>query len=126
MDFEAHHLSELGRELAVGDLSFRNSEAAQAFEGQIDTALGEINCHVLPEIRKLQGSARAVGKALALFVSIATDVEDDAAHRVGRVAAITEDVIERLVAMYRLVLPKGLEKIGEGLLRNLTGDDGFA
>src|SRR5262249_28066254 len=45
-------------------------------ERDVDAALVEVARNVLPEICELEGRTRGIGKALALFVAIATEVEN--------------------------------------------------
>src|SRR5207253_10069809 len=60
----------------------------QGVERNINAAPLEIARHVLPEIGKLQRGTRVVGELLPLGVAITTQVKHQAAHRVGRIAAI--------------------------------------
>src|SRR5437899_5741448 len=64
----------------------------QGVERNINAAPLEIARHVLPEIGKLQRSTRVVGELLPLGVAITAQVKHQAAHRVGRIAAIAEHV----------------------------------
>src|SRR6266851_1906621 len=82
--------------------------------------------NILPEIGELKRGASGVGKTLALFVTIAAKIEDQASDGIGGIDAIIQHRIPSGIALYGLVLAKGLEQIGKGLLGNILCDDGFA
>src|SRR6202035_1230886 len=85
-------------------------------ERDVHATFLEVAGDVLPKVRELQRGASGVGKKLALFVPIAAEIQDQAADRVRRIRAIVQDRVPARVALDRLVLPKGLQQIGEGLL----------
>ena len=74
--------------------------------------------HVLPVLGQLQRGADGIGQLGPRRGEAAEDVEHDPAHRVGRQAAVAEQVLEGLVTGNGLVLPVGLDQVEEGLHRD--------
>ena len=77
--------------------------------------------HILPEVGELKSGAGVVGPPLALFVAIAEKVEDEAAHRVGRVVAIVKQVLVGGMALSRLVHTIGGDELEKGFTGDLEG-----
>ena len=125
----AHELAELGSGDAVGDDLVGHAEAAHVFLRDIDSALEVVDADVLPEVGELQAGAGCVGKFEILFSRLgghfSAGVEHQAADGIGRVAAVVDHAVHGFVARNTLVLAKSDEQIGERLLGNGAGADGF-
>src|SRR5579862_5255170 len=67
--FELEQLAECRRIFTVKNHSLADTKPAQVFEWEVDSSLGEVGTHVLPEIRQLQGGTSVVRKALAIVVA---------------------------------------------------------
>jgi hypothetical protein len=113
-------------EAVLDDVGLGQAVRGGGIERNVDAALFEVPSDVLPEIGELQCSASGVGKALALVVTIAAQIEDEAPDRIGGIEAIIQHRIPSGTALYGLILAKGLEQIGKRLPGNILGDDGFA
>ena len=98
----------------------------ERFQRNIDAPLFKVACDVLPEIRQLQRRARRIGKPLPLRIAVAAQIKDEAAHRVRRIAAVSEDVVPGGVTVNGLVLAKRDEQIGKRLDGNVERGNGFA
>ncbi len=122
----AQQRAKLRRGDAAGDGLVAHAEAAHVFLRKIDAVLGEVDAHILPEVGELQRGAGGVGEAEVLFIHFAAGIEHKAADGIGRVAAVAQHVVHGLVARDGLVLAKGDEQIGERLLGNRAGADGFS
>ena len=69
-------------------------EPVEVLLGEVDPAAVEVTRDVLPEVRQLERGADLVRTRLALRVPVAEEREHDAADRVGRRAAVGDDVGE--------------------------------
>ena len=125
LDFESHQCAKGRRVAAASDVVFVDRESAKVFEREIDSSLGVVGSYVLPEVGELQGGAGEIGKALALGVAVAAEVENEMADRIRGVAAVGEYVVESFEAGNCLVLAKGDQQVGEFVLRNVEFADGF-
>ena len=103
-----HQTDEAIIEAALNDIAFSKALGCGGVEGDIDTTFVEVARCVLPEIRELQRGASSVGKALALLVAIAAEVEDQAANRIGGIDAVTENGVPIRVTLRGLILAKSL------------------
>src|SRR5262249_8275326 len=121
-----HQLAEGGREAALRDLNFCDTEALEAFERKIDAALAVVYRDVLPEVSELQCGAGVVGEVLAFRVGVAAEAKDEMADGVRGVLAVVEDVSEGRKARDGLVAAEGDEQIGELVLRDAELLDGLA
>ena len=81
---------------------------------------------VLPEIRKLQAHADRVGKAERLLIGCPRKVQNEPPHRVGRAAAVVEQVLPGRVLVNGSVLPESREQVRENRLRDTELADRFA
>ncbi len=124
-DFKLHHLAERGSVFAVADYCFAHAEAAQVFEGKINSSFGKIRAHVLPEVRELQRGAGVIGKLLALGIAVSADIKHKVAHRIRRIPAIAQQIVERFVAADTLILPESGQQIREFMFRNFKLAHGF-
>ena len=102
-----------GRVLAVANRFFAHAEAPQILQRKINPSLVIVHAHVLPEIRQLQRGASVVGKPLPLGIAIAAQVQHQMPHRIRRIAAVAQQIVERLVAADTLILPERGQQIGE-------------
>jgi hypothetical protein len=64
---------------------------------------------------QLQPAADRVGEPHALGRRRAEDVEHEVADRIGRELAVAEQVVDRLVGRYALILAIGVDQPAEGL-----------
>src|SRR5437763_11106864 len=126
LNFKSHQLTELRSKFPRCNLLLSDAEAAQVLERQIDAALVEIHADILPKVGKLQRCAGEIGKLLAFFILIAANIENQPPYRIGRVTAITEQVVEAFIAINELVLPKRAEQVSKRLAWNVTGANGLA
>src|SRR6202044_4032447 len=94
--------------------------------GNINATFFEVARNVLPEICELQGGTSIVGKFLPRFVSIATEIKNEPANRIGRVNTIVDQGLPVRIAVHCLALAEGAQQIGEGLGRNVLCADRFA
>ena len=82
-----HEGAELRRGHAAGDGFHAYAEAIHVVARNIDTAFGEIDAHILPEVGELQGRAGQVGepKVFVDFVGghFAAGIEHKAAYWIG-------------------------------------------
>src|SRR6266849_6594155 len=113
-------------EAAMDDVGFGEAVGSGNVERDVDAADFEVAPDVLPEIGELECGTGGVGEALARLVAITAEVEDETADGISRVHAIVDDRIPVGIALHRLVLTKGFQKVGEVLLGDVLGDDGFA
>lgn len=60
------------------------------------------------------------------LIAITAEIEDQAAHGIRGIHAVTEDRVPVGVTLDGLILAKGLEEIGEGLARQVFSNNGFA
>ena len=67
---------------------------AQVFERKIDSSLGIVVAHVLPEIGQLQRGTGEIRKGLPIGIAISAEIENQMAHRIRRVAAVAQQVFE--------------------------------
>src|SRR5690348_12803503 len=111
---------------AFDDIIFRKAMRCDSIKRNIDAAFVQVARNVLPEIGKLQSGAGGVGKALALLVAIAAEIEDQTAHGIRRIEAVAENRVPIRITLGRLVLAKRLEQIGERLPGNVFGDNRLA
>src|ERR1017187_2731929 len=78
----------------------------------------KIDRHVLPEVGELQSRASGVGKPLPLLIGMAAQVEHQAAHRIRRIAAISQYFVPVAVARDGLILHESLDQVGKRLAGN--------
>ena len=102
----------------------RIAVALEHIQRQIDAILFQIHDHILPEIGELQRRASGVGKRLPLRVAIAAQPQHQAAHRIRRIAAVVEQLLEVAIARDGLILLEGLDQIVERLDRQVVLRDG--
>ena len=55
-----------------------------------------IDGDILPEVRQLQGRAGVIGKLLALPSRISAQIQHQMSHRIGRIAAVAQQIVESL------------------------------
>ena len=91
---------------ALDDVLFGDSLGRGGVEWNINAALVEIARNVLPEIRQLQRRAGRIGEELAGFVTVATEVEDQSADRIGGIDAIPENGVPVRITLGGLILAK--------------------
>ena len=108
------------------DVGFGDFVRGGDVERDVDAAFFEIARDVLPEIGELERGAGRVGEMLAFGVAIAAEIENEAADGIRGVDAVVDDGVPIFVAFYELILAKGFEQVGEGLLRNVLREHGFA
>ena len=104
--------------LALGEHRLVIAEAAAMGLRQIDPPPGPVQGHVLAEVGQLQPGADRVGQPRPGLIVASPEVKDQAADGVGRVAAIVEHLVGRLVAIDLLVLPEGRQEIDERVGRD--------
>src|SRR5689334_16955485 len=126
LDFKLHHRAERWSVLIVRDVQFAHSKAAEVLERQIDAVFGVINADILPEVCKLQGRTGEIGKLLSLCVAISAEIENEVAYRIGRVVAVSENVVEGCEASDGLILAEGGQKIRKLMLRDIEFTDRFS
>ncbi len=97
--------------------------ALQRFERDVNAVLLQIDRHILPEIGQLKRGAGGVGEPDALGIGVSAQAQHQPADRVGRIAAVGEQVLVGRIARHGLVLHEGADQIGERLLRNLMPVD---
>src|SRR4029077_645628 len=111
LNLKFHHLAE-GLSVAVAsDVFFARPEPAKALDRQVDAPFGVVDAHVLPEICQLQRGAGEIGELLAFGVAVAAEVEHKMAYRVGRIAAVSEQIIKAFVARDGLVPAEGTQQV---------------
>src|SRR5260370_4469255 len=113
-------------EAALYEVGFGKAVRRGDIERNVNAALFEVARDVLPEIGELQCSAGGVGELLALLITIAAEIENEAADGIRGIDAIVQDRVPSGITLHRLVLAKGFEQVGEGLLGDFFGDDGLA
>src|SRR6266404_6612794 len=113
-------------EAALYEVGFGKAVRRGDIERNVNAALFEVARDVLPEIGELQCSAGGVGELLALLITIAAEIENEAADWACRIDAIIQDRVPSGIPLDRLILAKGFEQVGEGLLGNFFGGDGLA
>ncbi len=91
VDFVFEERAEFGSRNSLLDGCVGDAEALHVVLRNVDAVFGEVDADVLPEVGELQGGTGGVGKAEALFVRVATGVEDEAADGVGGVAAVAAE-----------------------------------
>jgi len=62
----------------------------------------------------LQRRTSGVGKALALGVTIAAKIQNQAPHGIRRAAAVAVEFLPIAIPGYRLILDEGVDQIGNG------------
>src|SRR5260370_9051396 len=125
LNLNPHHLAE-GLSVAVrSDVFLAHPEPAKALDRQINAAFGVVDAHVLPEICQLQRAAGEIGKLLAFGVIVAAEVEHKMAYWVGRITAVSQEIIEAFVARDGLVLTEGTQQVREFVLGNFEGFNCF-
>ncbi len=82
---------------------------AEILQREINAALLEIGAYVLPEVGQLQGGAGEVGKLLAFRIAVAAEIQDQVSHGIGGIAAVAEEIVERVVAGDGLVLAESAQ-----------------
>src|ERR1700730_9772728 len=118
LNLRLHHLAEDLRVAVVSDVFFAHTESAKALDRQVNAAFGVVDAHVLPEICQLQRGAGEIGKLLAFGVTVAAEVEHKMAYWVGRITAVSEQIIKASVARDGLVLTEGTQQVREFVLGN--------
>ena len=78
---------------------FGHSEVLHVFLGQVNSVSGKVDGNILPEIGKLKGCADGIGVLKDSFFSIAKEMENESAHRIGRIPAIGQKVIKGSVVV---------------------------
>src|ERR1039458_9676375 len=107
---QGRHLRRRARGCQIG---FGAAVGSEIFLRQVDPARAQVLGHVLPVLDQLQCSAHLVGTGGRGRRGGAEDVQDDPADRVRRQTAVTEQVVERLVARNKRVLPVWLDEGGQ-------------
>lgn len=100
--------------------------AGQQILRQVDAALLNIDTNVLPEVGELQTGAGVVTEKEESIVAITAEFKHEAAHGVGGVDAIIEDLRPIAVAGSRLVVLKGFDQADEVLKGKVAAGDGAA
>ena len=118
LDFKLDHLAERGSVFAIPNLFFAHAETAQIFEWKINSSFGKVRAHVLPEVRELQRGASVVGKLLPLGIAVSAEIQHQVAHRIRRIAAVAQQIVERFVAGDALILPERGQQVRKFMLRN--------
>src|ERR1700692_4201038 len=119
LDLKPHHFAKRGSVTVLGQIFFRHGIFPQVFKRQIDSALGEVDANVLPEVCELQRGAGVVGKLLPLGIAIAAEIEYEMSDRIRRIAAVGEHVIESFKTGDGLILAKSDQEVGELVLRDI-------
>src|SRR5206468_1898086 len=103
-------------------------EAIQVLLRHVDAAAPQVARHVLPEVGELERGANVVRARLALRVAVAEEREHDAPDRVGRAAAVREDVGEGREGgrVARGIAPEGGEQVAQRLERQVAARDRVA
>src|SRR6266496_1367265 len=117
--FKSHHLAQLFSVFAVANVVCADAVPLKVLKRQIDSSFGKIGAHVLPEIRQLQGCAGEIGELLTFGVSISAQIQHKVTNWIRRIAAVSQQVLERLISRRGLVLAKGGQQIGKFVLRNI-------
>ncbi len=99
-------------------------EAVEVLPGQVDSAGGIVLGHVLHMLDDLQRRADPVRQLDPVRGADAEDTEHHVSHRIGGQGAVTQQVIEGVVAGDQLVLPVGRDEPAERLRRQTAFPDG--
>ena len=124
VDLERHQLSELGRGHGQPKILGSAVEALQVLARNVDAAVGVVLGDVLPVLDKLQAGADLVRQPDALGRGRVEDMEDEAAHGIGRKLAVAGEFLDRFVGMDGLVLAVGPDEATERLVGDVGGADG--
>ncbi len=116
----AHHRNEARCHATLAQIVNTHAETLHIAARQVDTPVTEIDCDILPEIGELEPAAHKTRKMLALGVAVAEKIEHQPPHRIGRVARVAEQIVERVEALKIDVATKGAEQIDEWLARDLV------
>src|SRR5437667_6245716 len=117
LNFEAHHLAKLSCVLAGAYLVFAHTIPPQVFDGKIDSSFPKVGANVLPEICQLQRSTGEVRELLAFLIPVSAQIQHEVSNRIRRIAAISEQVLERMILGRGLVLAKCGQQIGKFMPR---------
>src|SRR6185369_11189968 len=117
--FEPQHLADCRRVAGSRNVLFAYAVAVKVLERKINSSLGIVVAHVLPEIGQLQRGAGGIGERLAFGIAISAEIKNEMTHRIRGVAAVAQQVFKSLKASDRLVLAKRFQQIVEWLLRNI-------
>ncbi len=124
LDLELHEQAPGAVAAAFGDLAFVDAVFAHLVLREVDAVFFVIDRHVLQEIDDLQRGTDGIRHADVARRSLAVEVQQQAADRIGRAAAIIHDFAEIGVAGLGHVLAEGVEQVIEGLQRQLMLADG--
>src|SRR5215469_5669259 len=93
----------------LDDIVFVKALGGCSIKRNVNAAFVEVARNVLPKIRELKCSTSGVRKALALLVTIAAEVKDQAADGISRVNAVAENGVPVRIALGGLILAKRLQ-----------------
>ena len=125
LDLEPHQLGESLREPECLQIGLGIAELLAILARQVDPTDGQVACHVLPEVRKLQRSARGVGQVGVLGGMRTGHMEHQMTDRVGRSRAIVHELRIGLVFRDRLILHERVDERLERVDRNPVARDGL-
>ncbi len=121
-----HERLPLVRDPARVQVPLAHVEARAQLTRNVDPVLAKVDGHVLPMVRKLEPRADRVGQGRQGRIGVAEHQKHEAAHGVGRAAAIVEELVPGVVAALYGVLAEGRKQIEEQLLGDAQAADGLA
>ena len=101
------------RDPARRDVGLGDAEVAEVLGRQVDAAARPVGGHVLDQARDRDRARQIVGERVELGRAIAADVEQQAADRLGGLAGVRAELVERRVAAALEVGAKAGQQLGE-------------
>jgi len=98
-DLVADEVADGVRDAARGDVALGDAEVAEVLGGQVDAAALPVGGDVLDQARDRDRGCEVLGVRVELGRAIPADVEQQAADRLGGLARVAAQLVERRVAL---------------------------
>src|SRR5581483_6622426 len=115
---ELHQAAELVAVHAAQDVVFRDAEAPEVLQGQINAAARGVLAHVADDVGELERDTQVLGVIASARIAVAEDFYADEADRRGHPVAVQAQLLEALVARAREIHLDAVDDFLEVTARN--------